>query len=700
MPANRIRELFKKKLKRSYLRARVFRTALLGSIMPGVVTLLIGVGIYTSVQIANEINASFRLAAAVSEEIEQRIPETETMMREVVKLCRSAAAGNPADFQSLTETESYQNLRELLDSSRRTAGARGIYVAYYDPESIALIYLCDSDAYTQYSAGYRELAEKKEIEKFSHWDGKSVLYYFSAAEKYTWLCTSGVPVYGEDGSPVYYVLSDVTMEGIIGKIRNFVLLYIVAAALMMIVTGYFVSRNMEHTLADPINQITDAARKYAEERKVGETGTDHFSQLDIKSGDEVENLSKVMAEMEQSLKTYEENLTRITAEKERIDTELTLAAKIQEGMLKRRAASFAGNSLFTIEADMKPAREVGGDFFCHGLLDEDHLMLAIADVSGKGIPAALLMMSAMILIESAASSGKSPAGILEVINRKIAEYNPQEMFVTAWIGILDLCTGVLTAANAGHEYPVLKKPGKQFERIKDVHGLVCGADLDYAYKEYTLKMDPGTILFLHTDGLTDATDENGEMFGGVRMVEALRGCGSTEPKEILDAVKAEVGKFVNGTEQFDDLTMLCVRYNGKVNYPQLTVDAAEEAKPKVIEFVNEELQKRGCPAERLKTIDLAVDELFTNIFSYAFDGETGKAEITAGIDENGVAEIVLKDRGKPFNPLRQKEPDIHLPAKERNEGGLGIFIAKKVMDDFAYEYKEGYNITRIRKKVI
>ena len=231
-------------------------------------------------------------------------------------------------------------------------------------------------------------------------------------------------------------------------------------------------------------------------------------------------------------------------------------------MLPNIYPAFPERPEFDIYASMNPAKEVGGDFYDFFLVDDDHLCLVMADVSGKGVPAALFMMASKIIIASHAKLGKSPAQILTDTNAAICSNNREEMFVTVWLGILELSTGKLTAANAGHEYPALRKADGRFELIKDKHGFVIGGMEGLRYKEYELQMDPGSKLFLYTDGVPEATDANGELFGSERMVDALNKAVTASPEDILEQVRSDVDGFVKEAEQFDDLTMLCVEYRG------------------------------------------------------------------------------------------------------------------------------------------
>ena len=344
--------------------------------------------------------------------------------------------------------------------------------------------------------------------------------------------------------------------------RSFVIQYVIATSIVTLIVAYFLTQHMKKTLVNPINAIADAAQDYVRDTREGDRSADHFAMLNIRTGDEVENLSLIMADMERDLVEHEENLTRITAEKERIGTELSLATRIQADMLPNIFPAFPDREEFDIYASMHPAKEVGGDFYDFFLIDDDHLCMVMADVSGKGVPAALFMMASKIILANSAMMGKSPAEILTSTNAAICSNNHEEMFVTVWLGILEISTGTLRAANAGHEYPVLKQPGGVFELVKDEHGFVIGGMDGIRYKEYELQLKPGAKLFVYTDGVPEATDARSEMFGTERMLQTLNADPDASPEMILKTVEAAVNSFEMGSEQFDDVTMLCMEYRG------------------------------------------------------------------------------------------------------------------------------------------
>jgi len=249
------------------------------------------------------------------------------------------------------------------------------------------------------------------------------------------------------------------------------------------------------------------------------------------------------------------------SERERLEGELKMGSRIQSGMLPHEFPPFPDRKDFDIFASMKPAKEVGGDFYDYFFIDDDHLCMVIADVSGKGVPAALFMMVSKAVIQSVGGMCKTPAEILNKANETICANNQEEMFVTVWIGILELSTGKLTAANAGHEYPAIKQPGEKFELLNDDHGFVVGGMKGVKYKEYEVQLKPGAKIFVYTDGIAEATDANNEQFGTERMIEALNKNQEAKPEEVLEEVNSAVADFVKEAEQFDDMTMLCMEYH-------------------------------------------------------------------------------------------------------------------------------------------
>ena len=277
----------------------------------------------------------------------------------------------------------------------------------------------------------------------------------------------------------------------------------------------------------------------------------------------MEELARSFAAISHKTVEYLDTVQRVTAEKERLGTELSLATQIQAAMLPHIVPAFPDRKDFDVIGSMDPAKEVGGDFYDYFLVDDDHLCLVIADVSGKGVPAALFMMASKIILQSVAMLGGSPAEILTKTNEAICSNNEAQMFVTVWVGILELSTGKLTCSSAGHEYPVIKRADGHFELYKDKHGFVIGGMDGLRYQEYVLQIHPGDKVFVYTDGVPEATNADKELFGTERLVNALNEQPQSAPFDILKNVRRAVDDFVQEAEQFDDLTMLCLEYKGR-----------------------------------------------------------------------------------------------------------------------------------------
>ena len=378
--------------------------------------------------------------------------------------------------------------------------------------------------------------------------------------EFGWLCSAYEPVYASNGEAVAIVGVDIDMNDVMHERHQFLISMLIFAGGLMLISVAVSMFLMRRMATKPLSMLTKATIGFADSKK-GYTKDDVID-LPIRSKDEIGDLYHEIRSMQGRMVEYLDNLTRVTAEKERIGTELALATRIQADMLPNIFPAFPDRPDFDVYASMTPAKEVGGDFYDFFLIDDNHLGLVMADVSGKGVPAALFMMISKILVQNYAMTGRSPAEVLRDVNNQICSNNREEMFVTVWFGVLDTRTGKITAANAGHEYPALMPSGGQFELVKDKHGFVIGGMEGMRYKEYELQLSPGAKLFLYTDGVPEATDANKELFGTDRMLAALNSDASATPEGILKQVRGAVDGFVKDAEQFDDLTMLCLEYKG------------------------------------------------------------------------------------------------------------------------------------------
>lgn len=371
-------------------------------------------------------------------------------------------------------------------------------------------------------------------------------------DQYGYLYAAYASVVDENSNPVAMIDATVSMDDVRDSLNRLMgtIALISTGVIVLLLFGFTIV--VQKVVISPIKNIYNATNNFITNDKIVPLD------ITIKSHDELGTLAKSVNYMTVTLAEYVDNLTLITAEKERIGAELSVATNIQASMLPCTFPAFPEREDLDIYASMTPAKEVGGDFYDFFLIDQNHLAMVMADVSGKGVPAALFMVIAKTLLKNSAQSGLSPKEILEKVNAQLCENNEAEMFVTVWIGILNISTGKIVCANAGHEYPVLKRANGNYELLKDKHGFVL-AGMDCAkYTEYELDLAKGDKLFLYTDGVAEATNSNNELFGTDRMVEALNSHLDANCKDILHLIKADVDAFVGDAPQFDDITMLAV----------------------------------------------------------------------------------------------------------------------------------------------
>jgi sigma-B regulation protein RsbU (phosphoserine phosphatase) len=351
---------------------------------------------------------------------------------------------------------------------------------------------------------------------------------------------------------------------------------------------------------------------------------------------------------------------------------------------------------------MLPAKEVGGDFYDFYFVDKDNLAVVIADVSGKGVPAALFMVITKTLIKNSSSS-QSPKNVLESVNKELCENNEADMFVTAFMGFYNIPSGRFAYVNAGHNPPLVKRTGTGYEFLETEPGFVLAWMDSAQYTEKEIIFGPGDVLFLYTDGVTEAMNGKKELFGEQRLVAALNAGGNLPPKDLLSAIKREVDNFADGTEQADDITMLALKVKaaGRLEeapegaMKKLEVKASLENLNAALDFVNTELEQHGCPREIQGEIKIAVEEVFVNIANYAYTPGTGNAVISISVTDK--IAIRFEDTGKPYNPLETDNPNLDVPLMERDIGGLGVFLVKKLMDNVEYNRTGDKNILVMTK---
>lgn len=429
------------------------------------------------------------------------------------------------------------------------------YERVYEKDTLTQLGELTGDAYSSEVAGkYLKQMESK---------NQNITYFFNRTEfgyDYTGLIT----IKDSSGKSVAVLAVDISINEIRDTLVKYVFIVLVGMIFLIAVFLTALYSWLKKRIIVPISKVKTAAQAFVISSH-GQTDPEkiQFEDPQIVSEDEMQALSEAFVTMAADLKEYMRDLLAETKEKERISTELSLATEIQANMLPCIFPAFPERTEFDIYAMMHPAKEVGGDFYDFFLIDEDHLALVIADVSGKGVPAALFMVIAKTLIKNQALTGESPAQILRSVNEQLCEGNEAELFVTVWLGIIQISTGKGIAANAGHEHPVIRRKDGKFELVIYRHSPAVAVMEGMNFREHEFELCPGDTLFVYTDGVPEATDSQNKLFGNERMLNALNKNPDAKPEELLKNVKEEVDLFTKEVPQFDDVTMLGIKYYGE-----------------------------------------------------------------------------------------------------------------------------------------
>lgn len=473
------------------------------------------------------------------------------------------------------------------------------------------------------------------------------------------------------------------------KMICFYFVIIVLAAVLISIIGILFAGKM----TGPIRSLTREASR------IGRGNLD--TRIQLMTGDEVEELGIAFNRMTSRLKKYIQSLSAATAEQERIQTELDLASRIQADMLPNANELFAERTEFAVCARMTPAKEVGGDFYDFFLIDNDRLAFLIADVSGKGVPASLFMVVAKTLLQSRIMEGGALETAVADVNERLCAGNENGMFVTAWIGVLTLSTGTLQYVNAGHNPPLIGNRQQGYSYITETEGFVLAGMEGMTYVRQERRLKPGDILFLYTDGVTETNDEDRKLYGEERLLRLLNDRRENEPEKpekLAEAVMEDTRRFQGSARQFDDITLLVVSYlkcmEGVTEAEAISVPAQIEYRQEAQNFVEEILERNAVLKEDIYRLLTAFDELFSNICHY---GSAEEVKIECHVTGE---EIVLsfEDDGIPFHPWEKETPDTEAVPEDRKEGGLGIYMVRELMDEVTYQYDDGKNKNKLKRK--
>ena len=389
-------------------------------------------------------------------------------------------------------------------------------------------------------------------------------YYESTSSEYGRLITCYSAITDSSGKAVGIVGADIDVNKITQDLNTYLRWVITAAVLITLIMIAILVYSINSFITRPVGSIAENTSEFVELMKENvEPEMLDYKKVQVKARDEIYVLSEGVSNMADGVKNYMTNLRHVTAEKERIGAELNVATQIQADMLPRIFPPFPEKSEFDLFATMDPAKEVGGDFYDFFLIDEDHVGLVMADVSGKGVPAALFMVIAKTLIKNRALMGGSPSDVLSYANDQLGEGNEAELFVTVWFGILEISTGKGVAANAGHEHPAIRRKDGKFELVVYRHSPAVATMEGIPFKQHEFELHPGDSLFVYTDGVAEATNAHDELYGTDRMLEALNRNPDATAEELLKTVRESIDEFVGDAPQFDDITMLGLNYFGK-----------------------------------------------------------------------------------------------------------------------------------------
>ncbi len=406
--------------------------------------------------------------------------------------------------------------------------------------------------------------------------------------------------------------------------------------------------------------------------------------------------------LKQGMENLQNAYAIISRQKDRMEDELKIGREIQRSLLPLIFPAFPEYDEFKIWGSLLPARELGGDFYDFYFVDKDRFCFCIGDVSGKGVPSALFMAVAKTFVKLTAGDEFSPARILSFVNQELSRGNTSAMFVTLFLGILDIKTGKLVYSNGGHNPPYLLQASGDLLRLDQRHGPAVGVLPGSTYKETVTMLSPGDMLFMYTDGITEAMDRQENFFTEARLVDLLRSQEKVPSNKIVEAVLDEVDRFAQGAEQADDITVLGVEFCGPKNGMDHVLAVLMRNQASEMNDVQERFSAfashHALPEPDAQRIGVILDELLSNVISY---GYTDDLDHTIEIKIELLAEeliITIEDDGIPFNPFSSEPPDTSLPLEDRPIGGVGIHLVRNVMDRFSYHRRANRNIITLRKR--
>lgn len=470
----------------------------------------------------------------------------------------------------------------------------------------------------------------------------------------------------------------------IPKIELFIHLIILVSmlALTLILISILITGLLYYVLKRYIIRPIDKLMLIAQ--KIGKGEDVHIK---IAKPEEFAELAATFDKMTQDIKS-------VTKERERINSELSIAKSIQESSLPNKFPPFPNRKEFDIYASMHPAKQVGGDFYDFCFIDDENFMFLIADVSGKGIPAALFMMTVKTLINNISQMGYSPKEMIETVNKKICLTNKQGLFVTMFVGIININTGKITYINCGHNQPLLKTNNGEYRYMDANPNIVLGAFENTEFNVLESQLNAGDTIFTYTDGITEALNAEEKMYGEERLKNCLNKYHDDDIYKLAADVKNDILQYTNSVQQSDDLTMLIFKYNNQKIRKTFKDMAIKENYKSFYTWLHNVCEEWKLNETLINKLDMCCEELYANITFYSYPPKTGIIEVSIS---KTASQIILQfeDEGVPYNPLERPDPDITLPPEERPYGGLGIFMVKEMSDDIKYQHIENKNVLTV-----
>lgn len=536
------------------------------------------------------------------------------------------------------------------------------------------------------------------------------------------------PVIGGNDELLGAVRIELSLEGVGTALDLYRWQYILGAVGLLILV-LFLAWFLAKRLARPLGLMVQAARSVEAGRAPEPSVTASLRGISL-TRDEYGTLAGVFIDMAQEVGAREIRLNALVEERTQeisekndaleaaqkiLQEDLSMAHAVQAALVPQ---DFPEDPRVSVSASMTPAREVGGDFYDAFMIDGGRLAFAIADVSGKGVASALLMAVGRALLRSAANEFPDPSAAVAEANNQLCSMNPKELFITAFFGVIDLNLGTLTYVNAGHDPPYVMNGTDQPVELTHTGGIALGVLPGLPYSELTIPIDAGTSLFMYTDGITEAQNAAGELFGKERLEGLLVTSREVGPQTVIGSVLGNLERFTGNAQQFDDITCIAVRFEGGAAADDdegLKPDAAapaatgwrrmnvepvlETALQRTQAFVERFATAEGWSVEELYRLNLALDELLSNTLEHGFPGRESEAEITVALRREGDWAICrYEDNGDPFNPWEAEKSDPTLALEDRSIGGWGLQLIAATLDDVSYSRDGDRNVTTLRQR--